>query len=118
MKGSCIKHKQNTTHARCPFSTLEQSGDYWMLVLLQWVGHVVGHTKSSLEVWFDLSAVVSVLEPFLPVYMQVSMRPRAAMALCGEGMFTLSTLSLTSASPSTRDNCSDRRRRSSPRRTQ
>ncbi|TNN35429.1 hypothetical protein EYF80_054406 [Liparis tanakae] len=48
----------------------------------------------------------------------VSMRPRAAMARCGDGMLTRSTLSFTSASPSTRDSCSDSRRRSRPRSTQ
>lgn len=53
-----------------------------------------------------------------PVYMQVSIRPRAAMARCGLCTFTLSTLSLTRDSASSRDSCSDSRRRSRPRRTQ
>lgn len=56
--------------------------------------------------------------PGTPVYMQVSMRPKAAMARCGLGMFTRSTLSFTSVSASMRDSCSDRSNRSRPRSAQ
>lgn len=55
---------------------------------------------------------------YSPVYMQVSIRPRAAMARCGLCTFTLSTLSLTRDSASSRDSCSDSSRRSKPLRTQ
>lgn len=50
--------------------------------------------------------------------MQVSIRPKAAMARCGLDMLTRSTLSFTRASESSRDSCSDNSKRSMPRNTQ
>lgn len=110
-KVTCLQHSTATNSCSAALNTVKKQ----LTTVTKDPCRSVGQTV-AVPVGVKCTGFLLVL--LLPVYMQVSIRPSAAMALCGDGMLTRSTLSLTSASPSTRDNCSDSRRRSSPRSTQ